>query len=100
MQKRKFKVSGMSCAACSSRVERAVSALDGVQLCSVNLLSGVMSIEGDASDESVVRAVTEAGYSAKPVGGKRPDKENKTLHTTEKINSNRVDFSFILPRPS
>ena len=60
----KYRVGGMSCAACSARVERAVSAMDGVAACSVNLLTGEMIVEGDVSASSVIGAVTEAGYTA------------------------------------
>lgn len=60
----RYRVGGMSCAACSARVERAVSALDGVEVCSVNLLTGEMSVEGEVSVSSVIGAVTEAGYTA------------------------------------
>ena len=63
---RRFKVTGMSCAACSARVEKAVSAVTGVNSCSVNLLTGTMGIEGSAGDEAVVAAVTAAGYGAFP----------------------------------
>ena len=58
----RYKVTGMSCAACSSRVERAVGALAGVEKCSVNLLTGDMSVEGDVKRESVIAAVVDAGY--------------------------------------
>lgn len=56
----------MSCAACSSRVEKAVSALDTVESCSVNLLTGSMIVEGDASDGEIIGAVVDAGYGAAP----------------------------------
>ena len=59
---RKYKVTGMSCAACSSRVERAVSSLDGVESCSVNLLTGMMCVVGDATDSEISHAVVSAGY--------------------------------------
>ena len=58
----KYKVTGMSCAACSARVEKAVSSIEGVESCSVNLLSGRMIVEGNASRESVASAVRAAGY--------------------------------------
>ena len=60
----KFNVTGMSCAACSARVEKAVSALDDVKTCAVNLLTNSMTVEGDASPEAVVAAVESAGYGA------------------------------------
>ena len=59
-----YNVTGMSCAACSSRVEKAVSSLDGVTSCSVNLLTGSMGVEGTASDTEIITAVGKAGYSA------------------------------------
>ena len=68
---RKFNVEGMSCAACSARVERAVSALDGVESCSVSLLTNSMGVVGNASDEEIIAAVEAAGYGAslqKPEG--------------------------------
>ena len=58
----KFKVTGMSCAACSARVEKAVSGLDGVTQCSVNLLTGDMSVEGNADANTIIEAVINAGY--------------------------------------
>ncbi len=59
----------MSCAACSARVEKAVSALDGVDLCSVNLLTNSMSVEGKATDGEIIAAVVNAGYGAESEGG-------------------------------
>lgn len=61
-----FHVTGMSCAACSARVEKAVNALDGVTSCSVSLLTNSMRVEGDASLESIEQAVEKAGYHAEP----------------------------------
>ncbi|MGN0324891.1 MAG: heavy metal translocating P-type ATPase [Lachnospiraceae bacterium] len=60
----KYHVTGMSCASCSSRVEKAVSALDGVKACSVNLLTNSMTVEGSASPETIISAVESAGYGA------------------------------------
>lgn len=60
----RYNVTGMSCAACSSRVEKAVSKLDGVTQCNVNLLTNSMQVEGSAGAEAVIRAVREAGYDA------------------------------------
>ncbi len=59
-----YNVTGMSCAACSARVEKAVSAVEGVKTCSVSLLTNSMSVEGDVSPEAVVSAVKAAGYGA------------------------------------
>ena len=63
---RTFQVTGMSCAACSARVEKAVSGVPGVDSCSVNLLTGVLGVEGDAADEAIVEAVEKAGYGCRP----------------------------------
>lgn len=64
MKKRKFKVRGMSCAACSARVNKAVSSLAGVERCEVNLLLGEMSVVGNIDDSTVISAVEKAGYGA------------------------------------
>ena len=64
----KYNITGMSCAACSARVEKAVCALDGVTSCSVNLLTNSMIVEGTADEESIVTAVTDAGYGAVRAG--------------------------------
>ena len=77
---KKYKVTGMSCAACSARVEKAVSALSGVESCSVNLLMNSMVITGDVADSTVIDAVEAAGYGAVPYGesdekSKSPDNE-------------------------
>ena len=61
-----YHVTGMSCAACSARVEKAVSKVPGVTSCSVSLLTNSMGVEGTASPEAVIRAVEEAGYGASP----------------------------------
>lgn len=60
----KFDVKGMSCAACGARVEKTVSALDGVTSCSVSLLTNSMQVEGSASSEAIIAAVERAGYFA------------------------------------
>ncbi len=64
----KYDVTGMSCAACSARVEKAVSALPGVESCSVNLLTNSMGVEGSLSPEEVIAAVQQAGYGASVKG--------------------------------
>ena len=79
----KYKVTGMTCAACSARVERAVRSLDGVESCSVNLLTGDMSVVGGASREYVVSAVVNAGYGVvsddKGKGEKNGDAATRVL---------------------
>ncbi len=83
---RKFDISGMSCAACSARVERAVSALSGVDSCSVNLLTNSMTVEGESSDSEIIAAVEHAGYGAKIVGEKaeKGKNDNSGLQNGEK----------------
>ena len=65
---KQFDVTGMSCAACSARVEKAVSKVQGVNSCSVNLLTNSMGVEGTASAEDIIAAVTAAGYGASEKG--------------------------------
>ena len=65
-----YRVTGMTCAACSARVEKAVSALEGVDSCSVNLLTNSMMVSGPATSAQVVAAVERAGYGASLKGGK------------------------------
>ena len=60
-----YTVTGMSCAACQARVEKAVSKVDGVDSCSVSLLTNSMGVEGNASPEDIIRAVENAGYGAR-----------------------------------
>ena len=59
-----YNITGMSCAACSARVEKAVSALPGVESCAVNLLTNSMVVEGSAGRQEIIRAVEAAGYGA------------------------------------
>ena len=61
---KQYNVTGMSCAACSARVEKAVSKVEGVTSCSVSLLTNSMGVEGSASPEAVISAVEKAGYGA------------------------------------
>ena len=67
-----YTVTGMSCAACSARVEKAVSGVKGVSSCSVSLLTNSMGVEGTASAEDIIAAVREAGYDASPKGRQEP----------------------------
>ena len=64
----RFSVTGMSCAACSARVEKAVRAVEGVAACSVNLLTNSMTVEGSADAAAVIGAVQAAGYGARAEG--------------------------------
>ena len=62
----KYLVTGMSCAACQAHVEKAVSGVDGVESCSVSLLTNSMSVTGTADPEKIIKAVEDAGYGASP----------------------------------
>ncbi len=76
----KFNVTGMSCAACSARVEKAVNALDDVTSCSVNLLTNTMETEGGTVEE-IVAAVEAAGYGASPAD--RPKENDRAVDDTK-----------------
>ena len=67
-----YTVTGMSCAACSARVEKAVSGVKGVSSCSVSLLTNSMGVEGTATAEDIIAAVRAAGYDASPKGRQEP----------------------------
>ena len=69
----KFLVTGMSCAACSARVEKAVSCVPGVASCSVSLLTNTMGVEGTATSQEIIDAVVKAGYGASSLDGKAND---------------------------
>lgn len=69
---KQFDVTGMSCAACSARVEKAVSHVPGVTACAVSLLTNSMGVEGTAPDQAIIDAVQAAGYGAAVQGGQTP----------------------------
>ena len=73
-----YTVTGMSCAACSARVEKAVSKVAGVNACSVSLLTNSMGVEGTASSQEVIRAVEQAGYHAEIKGVGQTHIQRKT----------------------
>lgn len=82
-----YNVTGMSCAACSARVEKAVSKVEGVTSCSVSLLTNSMGVKGTASPDAIIDAVTKAGYGASLKGGDTaqtasPDKSALEDHDT------------------
>lgn len=92
---KQFVVMGMSCAACSARVEKAVSTVDGVTLCSVNLLTNSMTVEGSASAQSIVAAVEKAGYGAYEKGGNAPKKDENNEKNETKTLLKRLASSVI-----
>ena len=66
---KKYNVTGMSCAACQARVEKAVNEVPGVTSCAVSLLTNSMGVEGDADEQEIIKAVEKAGYGASVQGG-------------------------------
>lgn len=81
---KQYVVTGMSCAACSARVEKAVSAVDGVESCFVNLLTGTMGVEGSVGEKAIIEAVVNAGYGAKPKDGEAEGRaKEEALKDTE-----------------
>ena len=78
-----FDVKGMSCAACSARVEKAVSKLGGVSSCTVNLLTNSMAVDGSASEQEIIAAVRSAGYDAAVKGKTQTAKKPDDIKDTE-----------------
>ncbi len=75
---KQYNIKGMSCAACSARVEKAVSKVSGVTSCSVNLLTNSMSVEGSAADSDIIKAVKNAGYGASSIKNKEKADDTST----------------------
>ncbi len=92
---RKFNVTGMSCSACSSRVEKEVSKLSGVESCSVNLLTNSMAVIGGATDEEIIGAVVKAGYSAS-VDNNDNNSDKNDSKTEIKVIKNRLISSLVV----
>ena len=82
---KQYTVTGMSCAACSARVEKAVSKVDGVTSCSVSLLTNSMGVEGSATDAQIVEAVEQAGYGASPKGTATESETDKANNSLEQL---------------
>ena len=80
---KQYSVTGMSCAACSARVEKAVRAVPGVTECAVSLLTNSMGVSGSASEAAILAAVREAGYGASPKGEKKPSSTPDDIPDTE-----------------
>jgi len=98
---REFDISGMSCAACSARIEKAVSAVDNVDSVSVNLLTNSMVVDGSATDEAVIKAVVDAGYGAstKSVGTKKAENKDELKDEQTPLMLKRLISSVILLIP-
>lgn len=100
----KYRVTGMSCAACSAHVEKAVSNVEGVTNVSVSLLTNSMTVEGSASADEVISAVTAAGYGAQVMGGKngkgtQPQSAGDDTDKATRILRNRflASLCFLIP---
>ena len=91
---KQYNITGMSCAACSSRVEKAVSALENVNSCNVNLLTNSMSVDGNVSEDVIIETVKNAGYGASVKGKaeKHPPKGEPEI----KVIKNRLVFSIVV----
>ncbi|MCD8241111.1 MAG: heavy metal translocating P-type ATPase, partial [Lachnospiraceae bacterium] len=98
-----YNVTGMSCAACSARVEKAVNAVPGVTSCSVSLLTNSMGVEGSAAPESIIAAVVDAGYGASLKGAKKaggaPDYDDMLKDTETPKTKRRLIASLCLLIP-
>lgn len=92
---KKYRVTGMSCAACSTRVEKVVSELPGVSSCSVSLLTNSMMVDGSAPSSEIVKAVENAGYKAYDDTGESSPKSHKdTIDTHTEISSMKKRLIF------
>ena len=91
-----FDITGMSCAACSARIEKEVSKLEGVSSCSVNLLTNSMSVEGNVTDKEIIDAVEHAGYGATEKGKRKKAKDEESEDTESPRILKRLIASTIL----
>ena len=94
-----FKVKGMTCAACSARVEKAARSVPGVTDCSVNLLTGDMTVEGQVSPQEVISAVEKAGYQASTKGGEKtqtPKAEKATGNLPARLISSLIFLGVLM----
>ena len=96
-----YNVTGMSCAACSARVEKAVNSVDGVTSCAVSLLTNSMGVEGTASPNEIIKAVTAAGYGASLKDGTKKEATNsdelKDTETPKLIKRLVASVVFLIP---
>ncbi len=94
----RYNVTGMSCAACSTRVEKAVSGVEGVKGCSVNLLANSMVVEGDVEPQVVIGAVEKAGYGASVAegAGRKKEQSEKKANKDNGSGAGRLAVSVVL----
>jgi Cu2+-exporting ATPase len=82
---KQYNITGMSCAACANRIEKTVAHIDGVESCSVSLLTNSMGVEGTASSESVIQAIENIGYGASEKGVEKVKDDSLVDHETPKL---------------
>jgi len=96
----KYEITGMSCAACSARVEKAVSSLENITSCSVNLLTNSMTVEGEATESEIISAVVNAGYGAYRCtdknGGQKPQTDEPINNDTLVLKKRLISSLFFL----
>lgn len=89
---KKYSVTGMNCAACQARVEKAVADVPGVDECSVSLLTNSMTVSGEASDADITSAVEKAGYGASRLGASAASNTDKVINVKRKAGGSYGDF--------
>lgn len=82
---KQYNITGMSCAACANRIEKTVAHIDGVESCSVSLLTNSMGVKGTASSESVIQAIENIGYGASEKGVEKVKDDSLVDHETPKL---------------
>nr|WP_278548075.1 heavy metal translocating P-type ATPase [Catenibacterium mitsuokai] len=82
---KQYNITGMSCAACANRIEKTVAHINGVESCSVSLLTNSMGVEGTASSESVIQAIENIGYGASEKGVEKVEDDSLVDHETPKL---------------
>lgn len=82
---KQYNITGMSCAACANRIEKTVTHIDGVESCSVSLLTNSMGVEGTASSESIIQAIENIGYGANEKGVEKVKDDSLVDHETPKL---------------
>ncbi len=92
---RQYEVTGMSCAACSARIEKAVSGVEGVRSCAVNLLTNSMAVDGTASESEIVKAVENAGYGIKLSNNEQKDDDDFLKDRETPVLKKRLVYSIV-----
>ena len=82
---KQYNITGMSCAACANRIEKTVAHINGVESCSVSLLTNSMGVEGTASSESIIQAIENIGYGASEKGVEKVKDDSLVAHETPKL---------------